>query len=148
MSFLQQFSARPWAVALSHCCTCRIGMAPTQYLNVKCGGFTVSRGHFRNISNVVCIPHYHFPLNSITYSIKHFTPLFRKQKLSCLQHCFRTYSKSLMLYDSGNLPLHSLVFSITLYGHLAICKIFGVGAHCFEESSPKTNFSKIWFDLS
>lgn len=100
MSFLQQFSARPWAVALSHCCTCRIGMAPTRYLNVKCGGFTVSRGHFRNISNVVCIPHYHFPLNSITYSIKHFTPLFRKQKLSCLQHCFRTYSKSLMLYDS------------------------------------------------
>lgn len=99
MIFFQQFCARPWAVALSHCCSCRIGMAPTQYLNVKCGGYTVSLQHFCNISNVLCLPHNHSQLNSITYSIKYFTPLFRKQKLSCLQHCFRLSSTAVVPYN-------------------------------------------------
>lgn len=99
MVVLQQFSARPWAVALSHCCSCRIRTVPTRYLNMEYGVFTVSHGHFRNISSVVCISHYHSPLNCITYSIKHFTPFLKKQNLSYLQHCLSLSSTSLMRYD-------------------------------------------------
>lgn len=110
-------------------------MAPTQYLNVKCGGFTVTRQHFCNISNVVCISHNHSQLNSTTYSLKYFTPLYSQQKLSCLRHCFRLCSTDVEPYNRERDDSRRGGASFTaLLNHLQMlnlnCRTYKPGQYC------------------
>lgn len=98
MIILQQLSARPLVVAFSQFCTYRLGMAPTKCVDGKCGGFTVLRGSSHNTLNVLSIACLHSHPNSGIYPMKHFTPLFRKQKLSR----FRVPSTMLMSHNSDS----------------------------------------------
>lgn len=56
----------------------------------------VLRGPFHNILNIIPTLCVHSHSNSRIYSMKHFTPLFRKQNLSC----FRVSSTMLMVHNS------------------------------------------------
>jgi hypothetical protein len=82
MIILQQLFARPLVVAFSQFCTYRLEMAPKKLLDGKCGEFTVLRGSSHNTMNVLYIDFLHSHPNSGIYPVKHFTPLFRKSKLS------------------------------------------------------------------
>lgn len=96
MIILQRLSARPLLGVLSQFCHYGLGMASTKCLDGKCGGFMVLRGPFHNILNILPTACLHSHPNCTIYSMKHFTPLFRKQNLSC----FRVSSTMLMVHNS------------------------------------------------